>query len=268
MFGSTHAISPSMYMQSMYGRYGIICLMLALSICAEAQAQAAGPKLAWIDELRMAGKFEEARQALERIVRKEPNNTEAWWRLARTYVELGDVEESSSERSRLLQLGREAAQQAIEADSVSSNAHLSYAIALGRIALDVGTREKIEISRAVKEHVDRAIELDPANALAYHVRGRWNYIIADLGFFERAVLKLVYGRIPAASFEQAAQDYELAARLEDRVVNHLELGRTLLRMKEVEEARTALQRALDTPNADPNDDQYKEEAWELLKRIK
>lgn len=268
MFGSTlRPISLPADPWFANGHCGVICLLLVLSVYTEAQAQASRPPLTQIDQLRAAGRFVEARDALEDLAQREPENSEAWWRLARTYVELGDVEESKSERARLLDRGREAAQCAIDHDSTNSNAHLSLAITVGRIAMDSGTRDRVELSRVLKEHVDRAIELDSTNALAYHVRGRWNYAIADLGFFERAAVKLVYGGIPAASFEQAARDYQLAAQLENSVINHLELGRTLLRMGKDDRAKAALQRALEIPNADPSDGMYKEEARELLRKV-
>ena len=56
-------------------------------------------------------------------------------------------------------------------------------------------------------------ELDPENEMAYHVRGRWHYGVADLNWIERAVVKTVYGGLPDASFEQAARDLEKARDL-------------------------------------------------------
>ena len=139
---------------------------------------------------------------------------------------------------------------------------MARAIASGRVGLISGTKEKVRHSREVKESVDRAIALDPNNALAYHIRGRWHYEVASLGFFARAALNLVYGGLPDASYEQALQDLQRANAIEDLVINHVELGKTYLKLDEEAEARAAFQRALDHPSVYPKDDLYKEQARE------
>ena len=48
-----------------------------------------------------------------------------------------------------------------------------YAISLGATTDFVGTKEKIEYGFELKEHIDRAIELDPNEPTLYFMKGRW-----------------------------------------------------------------------------------------------
>jgi tetratricopeptide (TPR) repeat protein len=138
------------------------------------------------------------------------------------------------------------------------------AVAEGRAALDAGTRERIERSRAIKRHADRAIALDSTLDGAYHTRGRWHREVEDIGFFQRAIVKTVYGGLPESSIEQAVQDFQRAIELNDEVFHHLELAKTYLQMDRPDAARRELQTALDMPGTDPFAPRYKEEARDLL----
>ena len=52
-----------------------------------------------------------------------------------------------------------------------ADAHLAMGAALGRLAMWSDNREKVDLSRAIKESCDEALRLDPANDIAMHVLG-------------------------------------------------------------------------------------------------
>jgi tetratricopeptide (TPR) repeat protein len=177
---------------------------------------------------------------------------------------MGEQLTAESQQRSYYEAALENAEAALAADSSDAHAHLARAIAEGRVALSAGTKERIRRSRAVKRHADRAIELDSTLAAAYHVRARWNREVADLGFFERTIVRTVYGGLPAASFEQSVRDFETAIRLEDKIVHHLELARTYMKMDREQEARDHLQTALSMNASDPDDPMHKSDARDLL----
>lgn len=49
------------------------------------------------------------------------------------------------------------------------------AISLGIVTDFVGTKEKIEAGYELKNHVERAIEIDPNQAVLHYMKGRWSY---------------------------------------------------------------------------------------------
>jgi len=225
------------------------------------------PKLIAVDSLRNAGAFRDAFGRLTSLKQDHPQNAEIHYRLALTRVDMGETSDSDQKRKSMYHAALENAQAAVAADSMLAYSHLAAAIAEGRVALTAGTKEKIQRSRAVKHHADRAIELDPDMASAYHVRARWNREVADLGFFSRTIVRTVYGGLPEASFDQSVRDFKTAIEKEDTIVHHIELARTYLKMDREAEARASLQTVLDMENDDPDDPQHKKEARELLDEL-
>lgn len=220
--------------------------------------------LVTIDSLRQAGAFQAARERLEALRDEHPGRVEVLWRLAYTLSDFGKITEDEDRRATYYEEALEAAEAAVKSDSTNARAHLAMAVAEGRIALDAGTRERIQRSRAVKHHADRAIELDSTLAGAYHVRGRWHRKVDDLGFFKRVIVKTVYGGLPDASFEQSMRDFKRALELESGVHHHVELGKTYLKLDRPDAARDELRAALDLSSSDPLAPLYKKEARELL----
>lgn len=122
---------------------------------------------------------------------------------------------------------------------------LSIAISYGKLALFSDTRTKVEVSRRVKEEAERAIALDPDYDWAYHVLGRWHMEAAAVGATARFFARLIYGGIPAASFDEAARLFERAVELApDNLAHRVELGIAYARLGRASEARRELERAL------------------------
>lgn len=225
------------------------------------------PALSQTDSLRQAGAFEEALARLDSLHARNGDQAEILWRRSLTRVDLAKTRDEKDVRTPLYDDALSDAETALATDSTSASAHLAKAVAEGRLALDAGTRERVRRSRAVKKHADRAIDLDSTLAGAYHVRGRWHREVDDLGFFERAIVKTVYGGLPEASSEQAVTDFQRALKFEERAFHYLELGKTYLQMDRSDDAQEALQAALDVPNHDPFASRYKDEARELLDEL-
>lgn len=220
-----------------------------------------------VDSLRQAGDFRSVLDRLQTLRTEHPENVEVLWRLVYTWADLGQATENENQRTQYYANALDVAQAGLAADSTSARTHLAMAVAQGRAALNAGTRERIQRSRAVKRHADRAISLDSMLDGAYHTRGRWHREVEDLGFFQRAIVKTVYGGLPESSLEQAVRDFQRAIELSDKVFHHLELAKTYLQMDRPDAARRELKTALDMPGTDPFAPKYKEEARTLLKDL-
>jgi tetratricopeptide (TPR) repeat protein len=245
----------------------LVATLSALALASSARAQRfaeAGTPLATVDSLRDAGAFVAARDTLEALRTRRGDTAPVLWRLAVTRVDLGERAEDDERAESLYRQGLGTARAAVEADDQSALAHLAVAIAAGRVSEVVGTRERVELSRTVKAEAKRALALDATLDGAHHVLGRWHYEVADLGFFERTVVKAVYGGLPDASFEQAAEHFLDAIRQEQAVRHFFHLGRTYLKMDREDKARAALEEALALPNEDPDDPELKRKARRLL----
>lgn len=243
-------------------------VMLALLLAGPAVAQnvdhvedeTLAGELAMVDELRKQGQFMDAFGRLNTLLGDYPDDVEVLWRLSATEVNLGEQRGSTS----LYEQGLETANRALEADSTNGLAHFVRSMAEGRLALEAGTREQIERSRAVKYHADRAIELDESLDGALNARGQWNREVASLGFMSRAIVRTVYGGLPDASYERAVEDFKAALDIEDRILHRYELARTYAVMDQPEKAREQIEILLDMPNVYYDDPDLKEDARALL----
>ena len=220
-----------------------------------------------VDSLRHHRRFRDALELLRRLQHEHPGNVNVLYRLAFTWSDLGKAAESERQSEDFYRQALSTAEQAVAADSTSAWAHFAMSVAQGRLTLLAGPRERVERSRAVKAHAERAIELDSTLAGAYHVRGRWHREAADLNFFQRAIVAAIYGGLPEASLEQAVEDFKTAIELETRTYHHLELGKTYQDMGRIEAAKEQLRIALDVPPEDPFAPEYKRDARQLLDEL-
>ena len=160
------------------------------------------------------------------------------------------------------------AERAVKADPRSSDAHLSVAICLGKITQLQGNREKVEASKRIKQAAEQAVNLDPRSDYAWHLLGRWHQALAGMSGLVRGVVKLVYGELPPASNEEALECFEKALALRpDRLIHHVELGRTLAQMGRKEEARQAIEKGLAMPNREKDDPETKQRGRSTLQKL-
>jgi len=241
--------------------------LLAGSVPVQAQtpdSTALERALVRVDELRVDGAFRDALSRLSELRERHGDRAPILWRLSFVRVDIGKTADSEGAAQEHYREALTLAEAALTVDRSSAHSHLARAVAEGRLALDAGRQERVERSRAVKRHADRAIELDSTLAGAFHVRGRWHREVSDLNFLERAVVRTVYGGLPDASFEQAVQDFRRAIGLEDVRFHHLELGKTYLKMDRPADARAQFETVTKLPPREPFADRYLKEARALL----
>ena len=217
------------------------------------------------DDLDAQCKTSEALAAYLEAEKLNPKDATLLSHIAKQYGESMDDTDSAAEKRARGEKALSYAQRAVTADPRSELAQLSLAICYGRLAPLLDSKTKISYSKLVKEHADKAMALNPADDLAWHVLGAWNYELANLNGFVRLIAKVIYGEIPAASNEEAEKDFHKAIELNpDRVGNWVELGRTFLAMGRKADARAALEKGLQLPNCQRDDQHEKRVARETL----
>ncbi|MEI6862223.1 MAG: hypothetical protein WCL04_08230 [Verrucomicrobiota bacterium] len=176
---------------------------------------------------------------------------------------------TKEERRRLATEALTYAQRAVTLAPRSSLNVLSVAICYGKIALDAGTRAKIENSRLVKRYVEEALALDPASDWAHHVLARWHLEVASLGFADRVALKLVYGGLPPATLAEAIAHFQRAIGLDPKQPSHhIEFAFALLAADRKADARREFQTGLGLPDLMVVDAGAKERARAALAKLK
>lgn len=246
-----------------------ICLMFFLPVICGFAGSELSMQLIRGDSLYNIYDDKDALDAYLNALTIDSLSYEANWKAARAYLDVGEVIEDDDERADYYQKGTSCARRAVRIEPEGSKGHLFLAIALGRIALDAGAKERIRLSKQIKEEVDLSIKYNPKDDIAYHVLGRWNRKLSNLSWIEKGFADMFLGGIPdEASDENAVEAFKKAIELNPKHINHhLELGITYEMMGLDDEARQQYEICLELPKSDSDDDKYKKEARERLEDL-
>lgn len=200
-------------------------------------------------------------------------NYEANWRASQVLVDLGKVMPNSqrTRRDSIYAEARALAERAVRVNARGADGHYMIAVAVGRVALTKGPRDRVRFARVVRDEALRALELNPRHDGAMHVLGRWNAEIQRLPgvtkFFARTFLGASI--FNEATWENARNYFQQAVNVDPQNIYHrLDFAETLVDMDRREEAIEQL-RVLATLElgCDPQDAEHKRQGAALLERL-
>jgi tetratricopeptide (TPR) repeat protein len=239
--------------------------LVALGVALGAQAQSPDDLLRAGDELDAKNRNQEAVEIFLKADALQPNDAEILRRIAKQYSLLVVSELRSPANRDLARKAVDYGRRAVKSDPGNAIAHLSLAICYGKAAFLESARRRIEMSRLIREEADTALRLDPELDYAWHVLGRWNYELANFNAALKFLASAIYGKLPDASNERAAECFEKAVALQpDRVIHHVELGRTYLALGRKQAALAELKIGLSLPSREKDDNETKDRARKAL----
>ncbi len=195
----------------------------------------------------------------------DPKNVGILLRIAKQYSDLVDVTKSKEVAEQLARKSLDYSERALEVDPKVAKAHLSRAVAYGKLTDFVGNKTKLEYSKIIKEETAKSIELDPTDDFAWYVLGRWHHGVANVGGMLKILAKVVYGGMPAATNEDAAKCLKKAVEIApQRIMHRAALARVYKAMNKADLAAKEWQAILLTPSTDAEDEKEKIAAREAL----
>jgi tetratricopeptide (TPR) repeat protein len=201
----------------------------------------------------------------------EPNHYEALWKAGDQVTEVADklpAKEKAKKQADFLKAAG-LCKKAIQVNPKGWEGHFRLSVASGRLALDLGGKAKINMSKAIKAEADTAVMLNPRADLAYHVLGRWHQNLANLSGFLKFFAKLLYGGVPPGSNEESVAMFKKAIEIDPNHIEHyLELARTYQFMGKKDLMREPLEKVLSLPDKDEDDPLFKKEAQVMLAKLK
>ncbi len=239
----------------------------ALAQTAAEHIQAGDEAYAVFDDAKALGEYQAA-------LKLEPENYQALWKASRAMVDIADVipatqKDVKEQQKKMYTEATALARKAVAANPNDTWGHFQYAASNGKRLLLLGKKEQIDASKAVRDEIDKAIELDDTNHLAWHALGRWHRRMDEIGGAKRLFGSIIYGSIPKGSFEESEKALRKAIELHPEYANHyLELGRTLVALKKYDEAAECFQKCIDLPKTTSKDDVLKGEAQAELNALK
>jgi tetratricopeptide (TPR) repeat protein len=251
---------------------GIFVLLVGAAIFLSAQTADERIKkgdeyYAQLDDAKALEEYLAAAQA-------DPNNYEAQWKASRSLIDVGDLvntkEKGYEDKQKKYYKDAETyARKAVALNANDTWGHFYLSASLGKYALLLGKKDQIAMSKEIKVAIDKAIELDGNNDLAYHALGRWQRRMAEIGGAKRLFGSILYGSIPKGSFEESEKALKKAVELKPDYINHhLELGRTYVSLEKYDLAAQEFQTCLDLNISLAKDNTYKEEAKQEMAQAK
>ena len=244
--------------------------MALIVMAAHVAAQSSAALVALGDAAYKEHRQKEALEHLAQAIAAEPANAEALWKASRSEIDLAEVASSRASRDALLASGYQHAEAAVRAQPASADTQFSLARAAGRRALSVGIRDRVRFSRIIRGSALAALKIDSTHAGALHVLAMWNAEIMRLNTLSRAFARAFLGadEFNAASWDEAQRLLELAVQREPRrIIHRLDLAGIYADRGNTSRARELYLWIASAQGVDANDDVYKHQAAERLKRL-
>ncbi|MGF1671030.1 MAG: hypothetical protein ACFCU6_11330 [Balneolaceae bacterium] len=203
------------------------------------------------------------------ILKDSPEQFDALWNASFIMSRIGFRQETKSAQMSYYEKSLELAEKVLELYPDSAESNYVKAVALGRISHISGNKTRAKNAVDIKNLTERAIEIDPEFAHAYHLLGVWHKSVANLSGIERFFARLFFSaNIQEASNEEAEQKLKKAIELEPRgLLFKLELARFYEITGKEKKAVPILREILQMDLVTLDDIQHKEEAEERLRKL-
>jgi tetratricopeptide (TPR) repeat protein len=250
-------------------RYLGIAAALAFAASA-ATAQTAAEHIATGDQLHSELKPAEALVHYEEAVKSDSTNYEALWKASREAEDIAEFDSDKAKGNALYKQAEGWARRAVALKPDDAEGHFYLARAIGKVALTLGSSDKVKYAKVVRDEALAALKANPKHPGALHVMGVWNAEVMRLNGFSRFMAKnFLGGKIfNEASWDNATRYMEQSVEVDPtRLTHHLDLAAIYRDRGETEKARAQYQAVLDGKELDFNDHFYKRIAAEQIKKM-
>ncbi|XP_075281608.1 regulator of microtubule dynamics protein 3 isoform X2 [Opisthocomus hoazin] len=129
------------------------------------------------------------------------------WRLARAHSDMCRLAEDMDEKRSYASEGKEELEIALQKWDQCAECHQWYAVLCGQLAEHESIQKRIQAGYVFKEHIDKAIELQPEDPVSYYLLGRWCYQVSHLGWLEKKTASALFEAPPTATVQDALQNF-------------------------------------------------------------
>ncbi len=225
--------------------------------------------------LKEASNFEkqfkepEALEKYRQIVFIDEKNINALVKCTELNCSIGARQTDKNTKANYYMLAETFAEKALSADVNSSDANYAAALVAGKMT-EVTPENKavIEYVRRAKLYLDKAIAINPENAKANYVLGKWHYAMVNLSWVKKAAVKTFHGSLPKGDIDSAIF-YMEKCKIQDQyfVQNYLDLARAYQYKQQPSKALEVLNKLVKLPTRTADDTALKEEGKKLLEEM-
>jgi regulator of microtubule dynamics protein 3 len=194
----------------------LVLILLVLSgmlTFAQTKEQQIADLMASANKLRDSHTEGLALSKYDKVLEIDPNNYEALHNASLMYSRVGNRfgEADAAKKSTYFRKAKDLAARAIKANGADAEGYFVMSVAMGRIALIAGSKERVAASTDIKKNAETALKYSPQHAGAWHILGRWNTKVANLSFAEKAAANMLFGGLPEGASNQNAVNCYLNA---------------------------------------------------------
>lgn len=247
---------------------GLAGSIWATAPCAEAQSVA--EHVAQGDAAYDQRHVKEALDHFLKALAVDSMHYEARWKASRAEVDLAEAAPKGAAMDSLMTAAQRNAEAAVRLRASDAEGHFSLARAMGRKALSVGTMDRIRYAKIVRSEALDALKFDSTHAGALHVLGMWNAEIMRVNGLARAFARTFLGAqvFSLANWGEAQRLLESAvAHDPKRIVHRLDLAGICADRGDKAKAREIYAWIAAAPIVETNDDLYKQQAADRLRKL-
>jgi tetratricopeptide (TPR) repeat protein len=246
----------------------LLAAVLFLLIGGALHAQSVDEMVDQAKQLEKQMKEADALARYKEILKVQPEQLAALVEASELSSREGNRRKEKEEKARYFGEAKSYAEEALKLAPNDPGANYAMSVAMGRMALISGAKEKVAASRDVKRYAELAIKFNPNHAHAYHVLGKWNYEVANLSFLEKNAAKALFGGMPDGSLQQAIDNYEKCRRLDPSfILNYYELARAYKKNDQETQAMEVLKKAVSLRNIYQDDIAIKADCKKMLEEM-
>ncbi|XP_034849571.1 regulator of microtubule dynamics protein 3 [Mirounga leonina] len=225
------------------------------------------PLLQQADELHQ-GSEQGKREGFQLLLGNKPaygSRQDFLWRLARAYSDMCELTEEVSEKKSYALSGKEEAEAALKKGDGNADCHQWYAVLCGQLAEHESIQRRIQSGFSFKEHVDKAIALQPENPMAHFLLGRWCYQVSHLSWLEKKTATALFESPLSATVQDALQSFLKAEELQPGFskAGRVYISKCYRELGKNSEARQWIKLALELPDVTNEDSAFQKDLEEL-----
>ncbi|XP_022110923.1 regulator of microtubule dynamics protein 1-like isoform X2 [Acanthaster planci] len=201
---------------------------------------------------------------------KDSNNEEVLWRLCRAIRDVAQMNSTLAARKKELTYeALEHAKRCLEINEQNYASHKWFAICISEVGDFEGTKKKISNAYVIRDHFQKAIDLNPMDATSRHLMGLWCFTFAEMPWYQRKIAAVIFGSPPTSTYEEALEHFKKGEEISPGFYskNLLMLGRTYLKVNDKEQARVYLNKLLEYDCKKDEDKRALGEAKQHLKGL-
>ena len=214
-------------------------------------------------------KTEQAIGQYEKLLGISPSNYKLLLRLAELNCMMGNEQTDKLIRSKYYQKASEWADQMYKIDSNLADTWYAKALVLGKLIEEKPVKEKVLLTKSIKEYTERGLAIDPKHAKSMYTLAKWHDEVSSLNPAAKAAMKLIFGGLPQASLSQAIELYQKVNQLDPLfIANNYDLALAYKKNGRSDLAMELLNKQIKLAPKTREDQIIKTKSKELLESLK